>query len=75
MCFTAESTRGPAEEMKAGDFSRVAKDALGTENVAAIDAGFANLARHVENLRNFGLPVVVGDAEGWGREHAQALCA
>jgi formate--tetrahydrofolate ligase len=34
-------------------------DALKTENVAALEAGFANLARHAENLRKFGLPVVV----------------
>lgn len=32
---------------------------LKIENVAAVEAGFANLARHVENLRKFGLPVVV----------------
>jgi formate--tetrahydrofolate ligase len=38
----------------------VALDALKVENVAAVEAGFANLARHVENLRKFGVPVVVG---------------
>jgi len=32
---------------------------LGTENVAAVEAGASNLARHVENLKKFGLPVVV----------------
>ena len=32
---------------------------LKTENVAALEAGFANLARHAENLKKFGLPVVV----------------
>ena len=37
----------------------VAKDALSTENVAAVETGFANLARHVENMRKYGLPVVV----------------
>lgn len=37
----------------------VALDALKTENVEAVEKGFANLARHVENLRKFGLPVVV----------------
>lgn len=37
----------------------VAKSALGTENVAAVRAGAANLIRHVENMRGFGLPVVV----------------
>jgi formate--tetrahydrofolate ligase len=38
----------------------VAKDALGTENLAALDAGFANLARHVRNVDKFGVPIVVG---------------
>jgi formate--tetrahydrofolate ligase len=38
----------------------VAKANLKEENVAAVEKGFANLARHVENLRKFGLPVVVG---------------
>jgi formate--tetrahydrofolate ligase len=38
----------------------VARNALGTEDVAAVRRGVANLARHVENLRKFGLPVVVG---------------
>jgi formate--tetrahydrofolate ligase len=37
----------------------VAKDSLGTEDLAAIEAGFANLVRHVENMRGFGLPVLV----------------
>src|SRR5215472_4586360 len=37
----------------------VARNALGTENVAAARRGVANLARHVENLGKFGLPVVV----------------
>ena len=37
----------------------VPRDALGQENVAAVKRGVANLARHVENLGKFGLPVVV----------------
>jgi formate--tetrahydrofolate ligase len=37
----------------------VAKDALGAENLPALEAGVANLARHIANLRKFGLPVVV----------------
>src|SRR5271155_4723200 len=37
----------------------VAKDALGPENLSALEAGLANLARHIVNLRKFGLPVVV----------------
>jgi formate--tetrahydrofolate ligase len=32
---------------------------LAPEDLAALENGFANLARHVENLRGFGLPVVV----------------
>ena len=37
----------------------VAKDALSAENVEAVEQGFANLARHVENMRKYGIPVVV----------------
>ncbi|OYV39230.1 MAG: formate--tetrahydrofolate ligase [Rhodospirillales bacterium 20-64-7] len=37
----------------------VALKALGAENVPAVQAGCANLLRHVENMRKFGLPVVV----------------
>ncbi|MEE3048842.1 MAG: formate--tetrahydrofolate ligase, partial [Pseudomonadota bacterium] len=37
----------------------VAKEDLGQENVAAVAAGLANLARHVENVQRFGVPVVV----------------
>ncbi len=37
----------------------VAKDALGQENVAAVKAGSANLARHIANVKSFGVPVVV----------------
>jgi formate--tetrahydrofolate ligase len=36
-----------------------ARDALREENVAAVEKGFANLRRHLSNLRNFGLPVIV----------------
>jgi formate--tetrahydrofolate ligase len=58
----------------------VARDQLRTENVAAVEAGFANLARHLENLRGFGVPAVVSvnrfsaDTEA---EHAKLkeLCA
>lgn len=32
---------------------------LGTENVAAVSAGCANLVRHIENMKQFGLPAVV----------------
>tara|TARA_R110000850_G_scaffold17028_6_gene52669 strand:+ start:2006 stop:3694 length:1689 start_codon:yes stop_codon:yes gene_type:complete len=37
----------------------VAKADLGTENVAAVQAGCPNLGRHIENLKSFGVPVVV----------------
>ncbi|VUF11491.1 formate--tetrahydrofolate ligase [Methylobacterium dankookense] len=37
----------------------VNKKDLGSENIGALEKGFANLARHVTNVRNFGLPVVV----------------
>ena len=37
----------------------VAKDALANENLAALEAGLANLARHVTNVRKFGVPAVV----------------
>ncbi len=37
----------------------VAKADLAQPNAAAVAAGCANLRRHVENLRGFGLPVVV----------------
>ena len=37
----------------------VAKEDLGQENVAAVKGGLENLVRHVENVRRFGVPVVV----------------
>jgi formate--tetrahydrofolate ligase len=37
----------------------VAKSDLGREDVAAVQRGVANLARHVENIKKFGLPPVV----------------
>ncbi|NIZ61422.1 formate--tetrahydrofolate ligase [Sedimentitalea sp. CY04] len=37
----------------------VAKADLGTENVEAVQSGCANLGRHIENLKGFGVPVVV----------------
>jgi formate--tetrahydrofolate ligase len=58
----------------------VALNALREENVDALEKGFANLRRHLVNLRQFGLPAVVSvnrfsaDTE---REHARLkeLCA
>jgi formate--tetrahydrofolate ligase len=37
----------------------VPKDGLALENVAAVQQGFENLAKHVENVRHFGVPAVV----------------
>jgi formate--tetrahydrofolate ligase len=37
----------------------VAKDDLGKENVEAVKKGCSNLARHVANVKSFGVPVVV----------------
>ena len=37
----------------------VAKDQLGTPDVAALERGAVNLARHIENLQKFGLTPVV----------------
>src|SRR3954470_17138931 len=37
----------------------VPRDGLKEENVAALEKGFANLQRHLENLRGFGVPAVV----------------
>jgi formate--tetrahydrofolate ligase len=37
----------------------VAKADLGKENVEAVQSGCANLGRHIENVKSFGVPVVV----------------
>jgi len=37
----------------------VAKADLGPENVEAVNNGCANLGRHIENVKSFGVPVVV----------------
>ncbi|MEF3365825.1 formate--tetrahydrofolate ligase [Methylocystis sp. 9N] len=37
----------------------VAKDDLKAENVEALEKGFANLKRHIANVRKFGVPVIV----------------
>ncbi|HWE98170.1 MAG TPA: formate--tetrahydrofolate ligase [Caulobacteraceae bacterium] len=52
---------------------------LAHENVEALEAGFANLRRHLENLKGFGLPVVVAVNEFTSDTPAeiarlQALC-
>jgi formate--tetrahydrofolate ligase len=57
----------------------VARDALREENLAALEKGFANLARHLGNIRRFGVPAVVSVnrySADTAREHArlQELC-
>ena len=37
----------------------VKKDDLGKEDVASLQKGCANLGRHIENVRSFGVPVIV----------------
>jgi formate--tetrahydrofolate ligase len=37
----------------------VAKDDLKKENLQALETGFANLERHVQNVRKYGVPVIV----------------
>src|SRR5712671_6410932 len=37
----------------------VAKEALKSEDLGALKKGFANLARHIDNMKGFGLPAIV----------------
>ena len=37
----------------------VSKNDLNTENIQAVQQGCANLGRHIENVKSFGIPVVV----------------
>jgi formate--tetrahydrofolate ligase len=37
----------------------VAKDDLKKENLQALEKGFANLEKHIENVRKYGVPVIV----------------
>jgi formate--tetrahydrofolate ligase len=58
----------------------VALNALREENVAALEKGFANLARHLSNVRQFGVPAVVSVnrfSADTAREHdrLRELCA
>ena len=58
----------------------VALNALREENVAAVERGFANLARHLANIRQFGVPAVVSInhfSADTAREHKrlEELCA
>ena len=58
----------------------IALNALREENVVAVERGFANLARHLANLRQFGVPAVVSVnrfSADTAREHKrlEELCA
>ncbi|MBS0254710.1 MAG: formate--tetrahydrofolate ligase [Proteobacteria bacterium] len=58
----------------------VAKDALGTPDVAALKAGAVNIIRHIENLKKFGLTPVVAinhrvDDAAEEVEALRAICA
>jgi len=58
----------------------VALKDLATEDIAAVARGFVNLARHIENLRKFGLRVVVcvnafPTDTAAEHDHIVALCA
>jgi formate--tetrahydrofolate ligase len=37
----------------------LAKDELGSENLPALEKGSVNLLRHIENIKQFGVPVIV----------------
>ncbi len=49
----------------------VGKDALNEENVDAVKLGCANLARHIENVKSFGVPVVVAINQFVNDTHAE----
>ena len=58
----------------------IALDQLRKEDVGAVERGFANLARHLANIRQFGVPAVVSInrfSADTAREHhrLQELCA
>ncbi|WP_163161994.1 formate--tetrahydrofolate ligase [Arthrobacter sp. Alg241-R88] len=50
----------------------VAKDQLTTPNVAALEAGMANLRRHIRNVEKFGVPPVVA-INRFGSDSAEEL--
>src|SRR5215468_5008164 len=65
-----------ALKMHGGD----AKDDLKKENLQALEKGFANLERHVQNLKKYGVPVVVSINRFSSDTHAEMallkrLCA
>lgn len=48
-----------------------ARETLGQEDLAALHAGLANLARHVGNIRKFGVPPIVAINHFAGDTHAE----
>lgn len=48
-----------------------AKEALGHEDLHALQAGLSNLARHVENIRKFGVPPIVAINNFTSDSHAE----
>lgn len=49
----------------------LAKEALGHEDLHALQAGLSNLARHVENIRKFGVPAIVAINNFTSDTHAE----
>lgn len=49
----------------------LAKEALGHEDLHALQHGLANLARHVENIRKFGVPAIVAINNFTSDTHAE----
>ena len=37
----------------------ITKEKLGEENLLAVEKGCDNLGRHIENLKSFGIPVII----------------
>ncbi len=57
----------------------VLKQDLGAENVDAVKDGCANLGRHIENIKSFGVPAVVAinhfpRGQRGGNRRLQGLC-
>lgn len=52
----------------------VSKNNLGEENIAALQTGFANLQKHLENIKAFGLPAVVAINEFFSDTEAEKQC-
>lgn len=48
-----------ALKMHGGAYNRISRDRQKEENVEAVQKGCANLAKHIENMKKFGPPVIV----------------